>query len=137
MTGFLVIVSPAMATYRYHCSECGKTYIGEPNPGLKCNCNPAKTMIGSPYIAPPAPLSPQLLVQLKIEDANALRAKLCKDWDIKNFSHKTHGSNFSGSQTVVQLINNIVEKLDGQTREDVKAHVIQDYQYDIDTKSMT
>lgn len=94
-------------------------------------------MIGTLYVARTAPLSAELLESKRIQDANELRAELCTRWGIANFSHGTHGANFSAPQTVVQLINNIVERLEGATRERVKQAVIRDYQYDIDTKSMT
>lgn len=126
-----------MALYRYACNECGKTYIGEPRPGMMCNCHPPHIMIGTPYVARAAPLSQALLQSLRIQQATELRGELCARWGIDNYSHSTHGSNFAGSQTVVQLINNIVEKLDGATRARVRLRVIADYQYDIDTKSMT
>lgn len=104
---------------------------------MMCNCRPPRVMIGTPYVARTAPLSAELLESKRIQDANELRAELCRRWGITNFSHATHGSNFSAPQTVVQLINNIVERLDGATRERVKQLVIREYRYDIDTQSMT
>ena len=94
-------------------------------------------MIGTPYVARAAPLSEELLQPLRIQQANERRGELCARWRISNFSHNTHGANFAGSQTLVQLINNIVEKLDGATRERVRQQVIDEYQYDIDKKAMT
>lgn len=105
---------------------------------MTCNCPPPRNvMIGTPYVAPAVPLSDALLESKSIQDATALRSELCERWAITNFSHKTHGSNFSSPQTVVQLIHNIVEKLEGPTRARVRLRVIDDYQYDIDKRSMT
>lgn len=56
-----------MATTRYHCDECGKTYIGRALPGpMTCNCQPPRQITGTvvlqagaaafvPAAAPPAP----------------------------------------------------------------------------------
>ena len=129
--------TPAVPEYRYFCSECGKTYIGVQQPGMQCNCTPPKTLIGAIYVIPPAPISDELMEQLRIQQANERRAELCEAWGITNFSHQTHGSNFSAPQTLLQLINNIVAKLQGATRARVKDLIIQQYQFDIDTQKMT
>ncbi len=116
---------------------CGKTYIGPPQPGMMCNCHPPKQMIGTPYVAPMAPLSQELQTSLNIQAATTRRAQLCQQWGIDNKSHKPHGSNFSGSQTLAQLIGDIVEALVGPQRERVKALIIEEFSYDIDTMQMT
>lgn len=126
-----------MPQYRYSCNECGKTYIGPAQPGMTCNCTPARILIGTPYAPAAPPLSDDLLVQLNIQNATQRRADLCRRWGIENKSHKTHGANFSAPQSLVQLINNIVEPLQGADRERVRQLVITDYQYDIDTRMMT
>jgi hypothetical protein len=94
-------------------------------------------MIGAPYVAPAVPLSQALLTSLNIQAATLRRAQLCQQWGIDNKSHKPHGSNFSGSQTLVQLINNIVEPLVGAQRERVSGLIITEFGYDIDTQQMT
>jgi hypothetical protein len=129
--------APPVPNYRYSCLMCGKTYIGPPQPGMMCNCQPPKPMIGTPYVAPIAPLSAELQVSLSIKEATPRRAQLCQQWGIDNKSHKPHGSNFSGSQTLVQLINNIVEPLVGAERERVRALIITEFSYDIVTQQMT
>lgn len=83
------------------------------------------------------PLSQELQVQLNIQNATDKRAELCQLWGIDNKSHKTHGANFSAPQSLVQLINNIVEPLQGADRERVRQLCITKYQYDIDTRLMT
>jgi hypothetical protein len=126
-----------MADYRYHCSNCGKTYIGPASPGMMCTCAPPKQMIGSPYVTQAAPLSPELLAVLNIDAATKRRTELCAAWGVKNKSHSSHGSNFSGNQTLAQLINNIVEPVQGSAeRGRVKALIIEQFQYDIDTQQM-
>ncbi len=126
-----------MSDYRYSCSDCGKTYIGPPKSGMFCNCAPPKVMIGTPYIPKVAPISDELKEQLKIQDATEKRAELCQLWGIDNKSHKTHGSNFSAPQSLMQLINNIVDPVQGADRERVRQLVIKKYSYDIDTQMMT
>ena len=47
-----------MSLFRYHCSNCGKTYIGERLAGsMTCNCNPPRQIAGQlfamPYVPPP------------------------------------------------------------------------------------
>ncbi len=102
-----------------------------------CNCAPPKVMIGTPYIPKVAPISDELKEQLKIQDATEKRAELCQLWGIDNKSHKTHGSNFSAPQSLMQLINNIVDPVQGADRERVRQLVIKKYSYDIDTQMMT
>jgi hypothetical protein len=125
-----------MALYKYFCNQCGKTYIGEPNPGMVCNCTPPRLMIGAPYVLTPEPLSAELLTQLNIQAATTRRGELCGAWSINNHSHKSHRGNFSAPQTLVQLINNIVTPLIGAERERVSILVIRDFGYDIDTQRM-
>jgi hypothetical protein len=108
-----------------------------PQSGMTCNCKPPKVMIGTPYIPKVAPISDELQKQLKIQSATEKRAELCKAWGIDNKSHKQHGSNFSAPQSLVQLINNIVEPLQGADRERVRRLVVTQYSYDIDSAMMT
>ena len=104
---------------------------------MMCNCHPPKPMIGALVATPVVPLSQELLVSLNIKEATVRRGQLCQQWGIDNKSHRPHGSNFSGSQTLVQLINNIVEPLVGAQRERVSALIIAEFGYDIDTQQMT
>jgi hypothetical protein len=94
-------------------------------------------MIGAPYVPPPVPISTELQTQMRIQVAATRRAELCRDWGIVSHSHSAHGSNFSAPQSLVQLINNIVEPLVGAERQRVRDLVIRDFQYDIDTQTMT
>jgi len=98
---------------------------------------PAKLMIGAPYVPPVIPLSRELLEQLNIQNATDRRGRLCQEWGIVSHSHRTHGSNFSAPQTLVQLINNIVEPLQGAERQRVRDLVITQFSCDIDTQTMT
>ena len=124
--------------YRYHCQDCGKTYIGEPTPGMLCNCTPAKVMTGTPYVVQGPPLSDELQQLYSISQAATKRAELCNLWGIANKSHAQHGSNFSGNQTLAQLILNIVAPVQAtQERARVRQLVIQKYHYDIDSQRMT
>jgi hypothetical protein len=114
-----------------------KTYIGPPNPGIQCNCIPPKTMIGKLVATAVIPLSDDLQESLSIKVATERRAQLCQAWGIDNKSHKQHGSNFSSPQTLVNLINNIVEPVQGADRERVRGLIIEQFQYDINSKLMT
>jgi len=121
--------------YRYYCDKCGTTYIGPMLPNkMECNCKPPKQIAGTEIVTP---LSAALLQDLDITAANELRGRLCTAWDIKNKSHATHGSNFSSNQTVIQLINNIIQPVTGELWEKVRAHIIRDYNYDINSGKMT
>lgn len=121
--------------YRYFCGECGKTYVGPQLPGkMTCNCTPPRQISGTLIVTP---LSDALLAVLSISEATDLRRELCSRWGIANKSHNTHGSNFSGNQTVVQLIHNIIAPVQGDLWDRVRAHVINDYSYDINTQQMT
>ena len=121
--------------YRYFCDVCGKTYVGTPLPGkMTCNCSPARQITGTMVVTP---LSDALLTVYSISNATALRGQLCANWGITNKSHATHGANFSGNQTLVQLISNIVGPVSSQDWERVRALVIRDYNYDISTQRMT
>lgn len=124
-----------MASYRYQCLECGKTYLGPAlaTGTMSCNCVPPKMIRGTLIYTP---LSDALQEILPIDKANKLRNELCQRWGIPNKSHATHGANFSSNQTLVNLINNIVIPVQGQLRTTVRQLVIQDYGYDIDTKEM-
>jgi hypothetical protein len=122
-------------TYRYSCSECGATYIGEQVVGKTCGSG--HKMTGSPYVMKAAPLSDELKHSYSITEATKLRGELCSMWKIANKSHKAHGSNFSGNQTLEQLIQNIVEPVaEGAERERVKLLCIGKYQYDFDVRAM-
>jgi hypothetical protein len=101
---------------------------------MSCNCSPPKEIAGTQIVTP---LSDALLAVLSSTEAAESRQTLCTRWDIKNKSHKTHGSNFSGSQTVVQLINDIITPVKGELWDLVRAHAINDYNYDINTQQMT
>jgi len=125
-----------MTDYRYHCDECGKTYIGPPLGGMDCNCTPPKRLVGKPYVPTPVHYSAALTKSLDRQDADNLRDALCDRWLITNKSHKFHKGNMSGNQSVVSLINNICEKVIGDDRERVRLLVIRDYSYDIDTQLM-
>jgi hypothetical protein len=121
--------------YRYYCDKCGKTYVGPMLSGkMECNCQPPRQISGTELVTP---LSAELLQDLDITAANELRNRLCTAWGIKNKSHTTHGSNFSGNQTVIQLINNIIKPVEGDLWEKVRAHIIRDYSYDINSGKMT
>lgn len=123
-----------MPTYRYHCSACFKTHIGSQLPGtMACNCNPARQIVGQRVIVP---LSDALKAQVSPSQAATLRNTLCQRWGITNQSHGQHGANFSSNQTVANLINDIVNPVQGQLRSAVKTHVLNDYGYDIDAREM-
>ena len=78
-------------------------------------------------------LSSELTESLSSKEAAKLRAALCKKWGIENTSHKKHGSNFSGSQKLVDLIKDIVKPVTGKSeRSRVQKLVIEMYRYDID-----
>lgn len=124
-----------MTVYRYSCSECGATYIGEQL--TSPTCGSGHKMTGSPYVVKMAPLSSELQQSLSITEATKKRTELCKLWGIANKSHKTHGSNFSGNQTLAQLIQNIVEPVaEGAERERIKLLCIALYHYDFDDRVM-
>jgi hypothetical protein len=117
--------------------DCGKTYIGPQAPGMTCNCMPPKLMIGTPVASVARPLSQELQQLYTIGNATQLRAQLCQRWGIVNKSHAQHGSNFSGNQTLAQLIQNIVSPIQAPVeRSRVKALIIREYGYDIDTQAM-
>ena len=123
-----------MASYKYQCLDCFKTYIGAQLPGrMSCNCNPAKQISGVRIVTP---LSAELLEQVSSSEAATRRDYFCTRWGIANKSHKQHGTNFSSNQTVVSLINDIVSPVTGELRRTVRAAVIQDFGYDIDTQEM-
>ena len=119
--------NPAMP--RYSCNQCGKSYMGPAVRGMMCNCSPPRPMAISP-------LSTELQEHLRIQEATQRRSELCRAWGIDNLSHGSHGSNFSGTQSLVQLINDIVNPLVGANRARVRLLVIAQYQYDIDTRQM-
>ncbi|RZI84795.1 MAG: hypothetical protein EOP38_07670 [Rubrivivax sp.] len=94
-------------------------------------------MTGSPYVVAPTPLSSALKESYSISAATKLRSELCSLWGITNKSHATHGSNFSGNQTLAQLIQNIVEPLaEGAERDRIRGMCIARYSYDFDDRSM-
>ncbi|MEY4767333.1 MAG: hypothetical protein RI907_4006 [Pseudomonadota bacterium] len=127
-----------MATYRYHCSACFKTYIGEQLGGpMTCNCTPAKQIVGKYYADSEVPLSSALKEEVSCTEAATRRNALCLRWGIDNKSHKQHGANFSGTQSMVNLIHDIVSPVQGLLRTAVRQHIINDYGYDIDTRKMT
>jgi hypothetical protein len=127
-----------MPLYRYHCDMCGKTYIGPQIPGgVQCNCTPPKNLVGKMVAEAFTPLSPELTREVNISEATTLRTQLCLRWGIANKSHVQHGSNFSGNQKVVNLIHNIVDPVTGRLRDTVRAAIIRDYRYDIDSRQMT
>lgn len=123
--------------YRYQCLDCGKTYIGLPSPGMMCNCVPAKPMIGTQIKEQPKLLSADLQEVYDIGKATKKRGELCAAWGIANKSHKSHGSNFAGNQTLAQLIQNIVAPVTAVgERQRVRLLIIQQYGYDIDLQGM-
>ena len=126
--------------FRYHCSDCGKTLIldGTATPDQKrCNCTPAKTMVGRAHSIPVPPLSREMTELLSVKDAEKKRAELCSEWGIANKSHKSHGSNFSSNQTLKNLIHNILEVVTGEDQLDrIHGLVARRYRYDIYTQSM-
>ena len=123
-----------MSSYRYSCNECGKTYLGAQLPGrMACNCNPARMISGTRIVTP---LSADLLAQVNTSQAATLRSQYCTRWGIDNKSHASHGSNFSSSQTVVNLINDIVSPVSGTLRDSVRRAVMTDFGYDIDSREM-
>jgi hypothetical protein len=123
-----------MASYRYQCLDCGKTHVGPQLPGrMTCNCAPAKLITGVRIVTP---LTPELLETISSSEAATRRNAFCTRWGIDNKSHKQHGSNFSSNQTVVSLINDIVGPVTGELRNTVRAHVIRDFGYNIDSKEM-
>ena len=93
-------------------------------------------MLGTPYAIQVQPLSAELQKSLNIKEATDLRDRLCNLWGIVSHSHKTHGANFSGSQTLVNLIKNIVEPLKSHEHERVRLLVMREYHYDITTQMM-
>lgn len=93
-------------------------------------------MHGTAYAIQVPPLSKELQASLNIKESTELRGRLCKNWAIASHSHATHGSNFSGSQTLVNLIKNIVEPLKGGEYERVRLLVMRDYHYDITSQTM-
>jgi hypothetical protein len=122
-------------SWRYACNECGKTYIGEKLPGsMTCLCSPPRSISGQKIITP---LSAELLTSLSIHQATVLRGQLCADWGIENKSHATHGSNFAGNQTVVQLIHNILTPVTGAARDHARQRIRVTYGYDPDAREMT
>lgn len=124
-----------MTVYRYTCAECAATYIGEQVTGKTCGSGHAMT--GSPYVVKMTPLSKELKESYSITEATKLRTELCQLWGIDNKSHKTHGSNFSGNQTLAQLIQNIVDPVaEGAERERIRGLCITRYKYDFDDRSM-
>lgn len=123
-----------MPTYKYQCLECLKTYIGpELLRPIMCNCTPPKKMHG---VRQQSPLSAELIKIINISDARKMRVDFCSRWNITNKSHATHGSNFSGNQKVVDLINDIVSTVQGGLRISVRQLIISEFSYDIDTCEM-
>ncbi|MCV4262544.1 hypothetical protein [Pseudomonas capsici] len=123
-----------MANYRYHCSDCGKTYIGpELNSVMMCLCTPQKKMLGQRL---QTPLSDELLQTISISEATQMRKTFCQRWNIPNKSHTTHGANFSKNQKLVDLIMDIVAPVTGTLRTSVRQLVISEFRYDIDSKEM-
>lgn len=56
-----------MVQLRYHCDDCGKTYIGQAlNTSMLCLCTPPKKILGKPQ---QTPLSDELLEMLDIGSA--------------------------------------------------------------------
>lgn len=129
-----------MASYRYQCLDCGKTYIGvELVGGMTCNCKPPKKIDGlklRDVVIVRKPLSAELLTELSVKEAAAMREKLCKDLGINNKSHKSHGSNFSSNQTLVKLIEDITTPVTGGLIVEVRAKIIKAYGYDYVTGEM-
>jgi hypothetical protein len=124
-----------MASYKYQCRECGKTYVGLQLPArMSCNCTPAKQITG---VRTSTLLSPDLLEVVNSSEAATRRARLCQRWQIPNKSHASHGANFSSNQKVVNLIQDIVAPVTGELRRSVRAAIITDFFYDIDTREMT
>lgn len=124
-----------MASYRYQCLDCGKTYLGPQLPGrMTCNCTPPKQISGTRIVTP---LSAELLETISSSEAATRRSLYCRRWGIPNKSHVSHGSNFSSNQTVVNLINDIVSPVTGELRRAVRDLVAKDFSYDIDSKEMT
>ncbi|MDE2596829.1 MAG: hypothetical protein KGL44_08135 [Sphingomonadales bacterium] len=94
-------------------------------------------MTGTPYVVQGPPLSAELQQLYTISQATTKRAELCTLWGITNKSHAQHGSNFSGNQTLAQLILNIVAPIQAaHERARVRQLVIQAYHYDIDSQRM-
>ncbi len=130
----------SMPDYRYQCLDCGTTYIGpQLDGGMTCGCVPAKSIRGTFYgvgVTHVKPLSDELLESLSVSEAGKVRSALCLEWGIPNKSHAFHGSNFSSNQTLVNLINNIVEPVRGGLLITVRQKVRQKYGYDIETQMM-
>ena len=123
-----------MNSYRYFCSECGKTYRGVQLPTLMtCNCEPTKLISGTRIVTP---LSAELLANVSTSVAATTRASYCTRWRIPNKSHTSHGTNFSSNQTLVNLINDIVTPVIGELRRSVRTAIMTDFGYDIDTGEM-
>lgn len=123
-----------MASYRYSCEECGKTYRGAQLPArMACNCQPARLITG---IRIATPLSPDLLAIVGTSEGATRRAFYCTRWGIANKSHASHGANFSSNQTLVNLINDIVTPVIGELRRSVRTAIMTDFSYDIDTGEM-
>ncbi len=129
-----------MPSYRYQCLECGKTHIGvEIVSGMICNCHPPKRIKGMKMrevIIERKPLSDELLTEISAKEAPKLRDSLCRRWGINNKSHKSHGSNFSSNQTLVNLIEDITSPVQGGLIAVVRAAIIEDYGYDYITGEM-
>ena len=122
--------------YEYRCNDCLKCLISEMNLplGIKCNCTPPKVLKAVVYRIP---LSEELVAVLDVAGAHKLRAELCNVWGIENKSHKHHGSNFSRSQPVVDIIHDIVAPIaNARERGRVRMCVIEKYDYDIETRMM-
>lgn len=125
-----------MPSYRYHCADCFKTYIGPQLPNkMTCNCAKPKKISGTLHIIQ-IPLSEELLEILNSSQAAKMRNALCQNWGIINKSHVQHGANFSSNQTVVNLIHDIVSPVTGALRHIVRDAIIRDYRYDIDSQQM-
>lgn len=123
-----------MSDYKYQCLDCFKTYIGPQLPGkMACNCVPSKAISGVKVVKP---LSDALLREISSGEAATMRSAMCTRWQITNKSHVSHGSNFSSNQKVVNLILDIVNPVRGTLRATVRAAVIAEYGFDIDTQEM-
>ena len=134
--------------YRYHCDFCCYTYIGPrlavDNPLRFCRCTPgsggtARPLEEKEYIHsaprpdPDPPLSRELREEYTVgKDADRVRARLAERWIIHDKTHSSHGSNFSGRQTLLQIIKNLVSTVQGETEiQRIREAVINDFGYDI------
>ncbi len=132
-------MSAGSREYRYHCDTCGYTYIGPQlaagDPKRWCGaCPRSAPLVGTPYGSPLSeiPLSNSLRATYTIAEAEKIRAQLASKWHITDKGHKHHGSNFSGNQTLLQIIKNLTEKVEGKAEiERVRMCVMEDYDYDI------